>query len=304
MLSLSILNADLDGHTMKRKKASGGLKAEIAKRAYELWEAEGRVHGHDLAHWFKVEREMFEKSRKSDPVRIPNSLSIISDETKRPLKVTFLHSLSSKPLGVPCSTHYGLSAGMIADRIKKLEAPSVRENPLLLKKYEMELAGWTECYQNTWHAACKELAHCFKNVGAFLALPSNRANVRNTLIACFSSVHPGSIDLSAFLGKPEGVRFGCFDDVKSIIEQLIVNQSLLDSVAKVSDLLLIDDWIGTGRTMFAVQAKLATLLGKDLASQCAVPGVARDEDSIKQNKAIESILAEIKHSAQIQAPPD
>jgi hypothetical protein len=144
------------------------------------------------------------------------------------------------------------------------------------------------------------LAHCFKNVEAFLALPSNRADVRNTLIACFSSAHPGSIDLSAFLGKPEGTRFGCFDNVKSIMEQLVVNQSLLASVAKVTDLLLIDDWIGTGRTMFAVQAKLATLLGKDLASRCAVPGVARDEDSIKEDQAIESILAEIKLGAQIQ----
>ena len=31
---------------------------EIAARAYQLWEASGRRHGEDRAHWFEAEREL------------------------------------------------------------------------------------------------------------------------------------------------------------------------------------------------------------------------------------------------------
>lgn len=30
----------------------------IARRAYEIWEEEGRPHGHDRAHWDRAEREL------------------------------------------------------------------------------------------------------------------------------------------------------------------------------------------------------------------------------------------------------
>src|SRR5438105_4461013 len=29
----------------------------VQERAYEIWEAEGRLHGDDLAHWFRAEAE-------------------------------------------------------------------------------------------------------------------------------------------------------------------------------------------------------------------------------------------------------
>ena len=35
--------------------------ARIARRAYELWEAEGRPHGHDTDHWARAERELAEQ---------------------------------------------------------------------------------------------------------------------------------------------------------------------------------------------------------------------------------------------------
>lgn len=61
MVSFSILNAVREKAKMKSHEASWSLKTETAKRAYEIWEAEGRVHGHDLAHWFQAENELFEK---------------------------------------------------------------------------------------------------------------------------------------------------------------------------------------------------------------------------------------------------
>ena len=33
-------------------------RAQIAKRAYELWEAEGRPVGRDMIHWLRAEAEV------------------------------------------------------------------------------------------------------------------------------------------------------------------------------------------------------------------------------------------------------
>jgi hypothetical protein len=37
---------------------SPDLRAEIAKRAYEIWLKEGAGHGCDLDHWLRAEREL------------------------------------------------------------------------------------------------------------------------------------------------------------------------------------------------------------------------------------------------------
>jgi hypothetical protein len=36
---------------------------EIARRAYELWEAEGRPHGGELQHWLRAETELMARLR-------------------------------------------------------------------------------------------------------------------------------------------------------------------------------------------------------------------------------------------------
>lgn len=33
------------------------LAEQIRKRAYEIWEGEGRPHGRDMQHWFRAETE-------------------------------------------------------------------------------------------------------------------------------------------------------------------------------------------------------------------------------------------------------
>lgn len=38
---------------------------DIARKAYELWEAEGRPEGRDIAHWHQAERNI------TDPVVVP-----------------------------------------------------------------------------------------------------------------------------------------------------------------------------------------------------------------------------------------
>lgn len=36
----------------------GGVRDDISRRAYELWEQKGRVHGHDVDFWLEAEREI------------------------------------------------------------------------------------------------------------------------------------------------------------------------------------------------------------------------------------------------------
>jgi hypothetical protein len=43
-------------------------EAEVARRAYEIWEREGRPHGVDLEHWLRAEAELAAPpKRKSAP---------------------------------------------------------------------------------------------------------------------------------------------------------------------------------------------------------------------------------------------
>jgi hypothetical protein len=48
------------------------LRAEIERRAYELWEAEGRPGGRDQSHWYRAEQELAQ-SRLRGPKRAPAS---------------------------------------------------------------------------------------------------------------------------------------------------------------------------------------------------------------------------------------
>lgn len=38
--------------------ADNDSQERVRRRAYELWEAEGRRHGRDLAHWLQAESEL------------------------------------------------------------------------------------------------------------------------------------------------------------------------------------------------------------------------------------------------------
>lgn len=40
-------------------------EGEIAKRAYRIWEGEGRPAGKDLDHWLRAEAELHAESRNS-----------------------------------------------------------------------------------------------------------------------------------------------------------------------------------------------------------------------------------------------
>lgn len=42
---------------------------EIALRAYELFEHDGRAHGHDLDHWLEAERQLVQTRAQANPAR-------------------------------------------------------------------------------------------------------------------------------------------------------------------------------------------------------------------------------------------
>ena len=44
---------------------SPDLRAEIARRAYEIWLNDGSAHGSDLDHWLQAERELARRPGKT-----------------------------------------------------------------------------------------------------------------------------------------------------------------------------------------------------------------------------------------------
>jgi len=47
-------------NSVPKSPESLDLRAEIEKRAYEIWLNEGGSHGSDLDHWLQAERELIE----------------------------------------------------------------------------------------------------------------------------------------------------------------------------------------------------------------------------------------------------
>jgi hypothetical protein len=229
-------------------------------------------------------------------------MAVTNPLTEAPLKVVYLHSESSKPKGVPCSTHYGLSAGLVADRTKKLEKETLRQSPYF-QHYVDELKAWTDCYNRTWKKACQEIAGCFNKVQAFLVLPSNRTGMRDALIQAFSTAHPDAMNLSDLLGKAPDAVFGNLRDVKAVMGKLIVNDARAPNLQNLKSMLLVDDWFGTGTTMFAVQARVAELAGRPIALECAVPGVAQDQEYIKKQKKDKDLAAALLRDAGFPTKP-
>ncbi len=64
------------------------LTPQILKRAYEIWEGEGRPHGRDREHWFLAEAELSTVAgpaigEPSKPKRKPRLVSASTRTTKR-----------------------------------------------------------------------------------------------------------------------------------------------------------------------------------------------------------------------------
>jgi len=56
----------LDRRTTSRSPVSPS-RDQIAVRAYELFVVEGGVHGHDVDHWLRAERELLESEAPARP---------------------------------------------------------------------------------------------------------------------------------------------------------------------------------------------------------------------------------------------
>jgi hypothetical protein len=63
------------------------LTPQILRRAYEIWEHEGRPHGRDKAHWFLAEAELsvvtVPIAEPSKPKRKPRTASAPAKAKKR-----------------------------------------------------------------------------------------------------------------------------------------------------------------------------------------------------------------------------
>ncbi|MCJ8518708.1 hypothetical protein ABID21_001594 [Pseudorhizobium tarimense] len=69
----------------------------IRKRAYEIWESEGRREGDHMAHWHRARQEL--DGGSVEEVNEQASERFNSDEEKRPLDETV--TLGTPPMGSP-----------------------------------------------------------------------------------------------------------------------------------------------------------------------------------------------------------
>ena len=49
----------------QKEQSLGGLRQQICRRAYELYEARGREDGHDVEDWLRAESEVAQQQSKS-----------------------------------------------------------------------------------------------------------------------------------------------------------------------------------------------------------------------------------------------
>ncbi len=58
MRATSNVNRKADGDGMNQE-----MREHIQKRAYQLFEAGGGEHGHDIEHWMQAEQEIMQKTQ-------------------------------------------------------------------------------------------------------------------------------------------------------------------------------------------------------------------------------------------------
>ncbi|CAN7468305.1 DUF2934 domain-containing protein [Rhizobium sp. LjRoot30] len=63
----------------------------VKKRAYEIWEEEGRPWGRDALHWERANREIADQTETETPVRVASIIEeapseVIDADVKAPVK--------------------------------------------------------------------------------------------------------------------------------------------------------------------------------------------------------------------------
>lgn len=74
----AVLSGEIDvlAHSEKIRRAAHDA---IARRAYQLWERDGRRDGSDLAHWFEAERQLKAGLRPDAPAEFATAISLGAD---------------------------------------------------------------------------------------------------------------------------------------------------------------------------------------------------------------------------------
>ncbi len=83
----------------------------ISRRAYELWEQEGRPDGSDLRHWLQAEQELSGSASPSEPTRYTDTPQARATSDSRPLQGT-----RSSPPASPRDTKRSSNAPFAAEK--------------------------------------------------------------------------------------------------------------------------------------------------------------------------------------------
>lgn len=67
------------------KPSKEEIESKLRERAYALWEADGRLHGRDLDHWFRAESEL-NPPKKPRVRKMATTSSARSSRTAKPAR--------------------------------------------------------------------------------------------------------------------------------------------------------------------------------------------------------------------------
>ena len=68
------------------QKRQAAIRQLIAVRAYEMWENQGRPHGHDVLHWHQAEQEVL--SCLGEGLTASGSASAAPSDTAKPKRAS------------------------------------------------------------------------------------------------------------------------------------------------------------------------------------------------------------------------
>jgi len=168
----------------------------------------------------------------------------------------------------PLLAEYGLAAGMEVGLYRFM-----RSAEGLSEGLAWVYRGWQGILESFWSQAARETAGLVQDVGAFVVVPSSREHVRHELRVAMHCRHPNAVDLSERVGRTGGRPFGALRSVEQVTARF-THAALGGWNLGGRRLVLVDDFLQSGRTLWGLRRFLLDVLGDVGVVEFAVPGFA------------------------------
>jgi hypothetical protein len=166
---------------------------------------------------------------------------------------------------MPHDSLYGLASGMCLGLGALVDG--TRTSSGTRRVYER----WAAMLGTHWRRASEELAALVGQATAFLVLPCSREEVSQPLRQSFRKAHPSALDMSDYIHRTAGVRFANQTTVDAISRHLR-DEGLAHIWNGLGKLVLVDDYMSSGRSLWAMYLLARTIWGDVPGIEFAAPG--------------------------------